>query len=178
MNVIVIRHGKVDFKWRNRSTSKQFDMDCKAYDEAGILPFSASIPRNEPGKIYISSLRRSRETAMQIFGEKNFIATKLLDEVPLRSSVATKVKLPLLYWNLSGRLQWLFQNARQQECRKDTFSRAERFVKMLLRKEEDCIVITHGFFMHTLITVLKKNGFYISRIKLKYANGEYITAKR
>ena len=28
MNIIVIRHGKVDMKWRRMSTSIQFDEDC------------------------------------------------------------------------------------------------------------------------------------------------------
>ena len=42
------------------------------------------------------------------FGEKKFISTKLLNEVPLCASVASNKKLPLLFWNISGRLQWFF----------------------------------------------------------------------
>ncbi len=178
MNVMIIRHGKVDFQWRSRSTSEQFDRDCMAYDKAEITSFSARIPGNKSAKIYISSLPRSRDTAIQIFGKKNFTATKLLDEVPLRSSIVSKIKLPLLFWNLSGRLQWFFNHPRQPEGRKNTVSRAERFVEMLLQKKEDCFVITHGFFMHILIVCLKKKGFCINHKKLKYANGEYITARR
>lgn len=105
MNVVVIRHGKVDFKWRNWSTSEQFDMDCKKYDKAPVKPFLVEIPKKTSKKIYISSLSRSRETAIQIFGERDFIITNLIDEVPLHSSVESKVKLPLLFWNISGRLQ-------------------------------------------------------------------------
>lgn len=178
MNVVVIRHGKVDYKWRKWSTSEQFDTDCKDYNEAFIIPFSVEIPKQESEKIYISSLSRSRETAIQIFGKKNFITTKLIVEVPLHSSVVSKVKLPLLFWNISGRLQWLFNNQRQQERRKDTVYRAEQFIKILLQNEEDCTVVTHGFFMRTLIACLKKKGFSINHTKLKYSNGEYIIAKR
>ena len=178
MNVVVIRHGKVDFKWRNWSTSEQFDMDCKDYDRALVKPFSVEILNKKFEKIYISSLSRSRDTAIQIFGKKNFITTKLIDEVPIHSSVVSKVKLPLLFWNISARIQWLFNSQRQQECRKDTVYRAEQFVNMLLQNEEDCTVITHGFFMQTLIACLKKKGFCIGHTKLKYSNGEYIIAKR
>ncbi|MDE7224883.1 MAG: histidine phosphatase [Acetatifactor sp.] len=178
MNVVVIRHGKVDFKWRNWSTSEQFDMDCMKYDKAPVKPLLVDIPENTYERIYISSLSRSRETAIQIFGEQDFIVTKLIDEVPLHSSIASKVKLPLLFWNISGRLQWLLNNHRQQECRKGTIHRAEQFVQMLLHDEANCIVITHGFFMHIVIDILKKNGFCISHTKLQYSNGEYITAER
>lgn len=178
MQAIIIRHGKVDFKWRNWSTSEQFDMHCRKYDKASVKPFLVEIPKNTSKRIYISSLSRSRETAIQIFGEQDFIVTKLIDEVPLHSSVVSKVKLPLLFWNISGRLQWLFNSHCQQECRKDTIYRAEQFVKILLQNEENCTIITHGFFMHILIDSLKKNGFFISNAKLQYSNGEYITAER
>ena len=178
MIVVVIRHGKVLFQWRKWSTSEQFDMDCAKYDVAPVNPFFIEIPKKASGKIYISSLPRSRETAVSIFGEKNFITTKLIDEVPMHSSVASQVKLPLFFWNISGRLQWLFNNHRQQECRKDTICRAEQFVKMILQNKDDCTVVTHGFFMHVLIERLKKNGFCIDHTKLRYSNGEYIIAER
>ena len=178
MRAIIIRHGKVDFKWRKWSTSEQFDMDCGEYDKASVKPLFVEIPKNISKRIYISSLSRSRETAIQIFGEQDFIVTKLIDEVPLHSSIVSKVKLPLLFWNISGRLQWLFNNHCQKECRKDTIFRAEQFIKTLLHNEEDCTIITHGFFMHILINRLKKNGFCISNVKLQYFNGEYIIAER
>ena len=178
MNVVVIRHGKVHFKWRNWSTSEQFDMECKKYDKAPIKPFLVEVPKKVPDKIYISGLPRSRETAIQIFGETEFIATRLIDEVPMHSSVVSKVKLPLWFWNISGRLQWLFNSQRQQECRKDTIDRAEQFVKIILQNGDDCTVVTHGFFMLILIDQLKKNGFCIGHTKWNYSNGEYIIAER
>lgn len=177
MRVIVIRHGKVDFKWRGLSTSEQFDMDCMKYDKAPVKPFSVEIPKKVSEKIYISSLPRSRESAIQIFGEKNFIVTSLINEVPMRASIVSKIKLPLWFWNISGRLQWFFHSRMQQEGKIDTVKRAEKFVRMILRSEEDCTVVTHGFFMHTLIAALKKNGFCISHARVRYSNGECIIAE-
>ena len=42
---------------------------------------------------------------------------------PLRSSFDTKFKLPLWFWNLSGRLQWLINSSRQPEGRLRTQER-------------------------------------------------------
>ncbi len=128
--------------------------------------------------IYISSLQRSRETANQLFGVKDFISTKLIDEVPLCASVSSNKKLPLIFWNVSGRLQWLFNIRPQQECRKETIYRAKQFVELIVKKEKDCIVVSHGFFMHTLLSQMKKDAFQISHTRFSYSNGEYVIAKR
>ena len=43
---------------------------------------------------------------------------------------------------------------------------------------KDFIIVTHGFFMHSLINVMKKNAFCISHTRLRYSNGECIVAER
>ena len=183
MKVILIRHGKVDYRWKKWSTSGQFDLDCIKYDQAHTEPVRTEIPeviyqRSTYGKIYISSLPRTGETAARMFGDNEFTQTGLIDEVPLRSSLEGNVKLPLWFWNISGRLQWLFNRPRQPEGRRDTKKRAKKFVKTLLENGENCIIVTHGFFMHTLIDSLKESGFRIGPAKMTYANGEYVVAER
>lgn len=178
MKVVLIRHGKVDFNWNKWSTSEQFDMDCKMYDKASVIPFSIEVPQITYQKIYVSNLPRSKETAVQIFGEKHFITTSLINEVPLHSSIVVNIKLPLWFWNMSGRLQWMFNNPRQIEGKKATQKRAEQFVKMILENKENCFVITHGFFLHPLINNMRKNKFTIKHAKLSYDNGECIIAER
>lgn len=83
----------------------------------------------------------------------------MYDEVPLCASVSSDKKLPLIFWNVSGRLQWFFNIRLQKECRKETVHRARLFVEMIAEKKETCIVVTHGFFMHTLLTQMKKQAF-------------------
>jgi len=131
MRAIVMRHGKVDFQWKKWSTSEQFEKECKRYDEAPVVDLASEISRFEYQDIYISSLQRSRETATQLFGEKNFISTKLLDEVPLCAGIISNKKLPLIFWNISARLQWFFNIYTQKECRKETVYRAEQFINMI-----------------------------------------------
>lgn len=178
MKVVIIRHGKVDFKWKTWSSSEQFNEECKMYDEAPIIPMLFDIPKIDYQNIYISSMQRSKDTANQIFGEKDFISTKLIDEVPLCASIATNKKFPLLFWNISGRLQWLFNIRKQKECRKETIHRAEKFVEMITEKRVDCVIVTHGFFMHTLIKVMKNNAFHINHTRLSYSNGECMIAEQ
>ena len=177
MRAIIIRHGKVDFQWRKWSTSEQFNKDCKMYDEAPIFSSLSDVPQIDYQNIYTSSLQRSRETANQLFGKKDFISTKLLDEVPLCASVTTNKKLPLIFWNVSGRLQWFFNIYSQKECKKETIYRAEQFIEMILRKNNNCIIVTHGFFMHTLLSQMKKQAFQISHTRLSYSNGECVIAE-
>lgn len=148
------------------------------YDEAPIFSLLSDVFRIDYQKIYISSLQRSRETANQLFGEKDFISTKLIDEVPLCASVTSSKKLPLIFCNVSGRLQWFFNIHTQKECRRETVCRAKQFVEMIVKKEKDCIVVTHSFFMHTLLEQMKKQAFQISHARLSYSNGECVMAER
>ena len=114
MQAVIIRHGKVDYHWKKWSTSKQFDEDCKMYDEAPIFPLLSDGSWIGYKNIYISSLQRSRETANQLFGEKDFISTKLIDEVPLCASITSSKKLPLIFWNVLGRFQYSFTKRMQE----------------------------------------------------------------
>jgi broad specificity phosphatase PhoE len=177
MQVFIIRHGKVDFKWSGWSTSKQFNRECQMYDEAPILPSLSGESVIYYQDIYISSLTRSMETAMQLFGEKDFITTKLIDEVPLCASIDSKIRLPLIFWNVSGRLQWFFNIRSQKEGKRESIYRAEKFLRKISEKERDCIIVTHGFFMHILLSQMKKLGFRISNARLSYSNGECVIAE-
>jgi broad specificity phosphatase PhoE len=178
MRARIIRHGKVDFQWRKYSTSEQFDRDCKMYDDAPIFPLISGEPNVDYQNIYISSLQRTKETANQLFGEKDFATTKLIDEVPLCASIVSNIKLPIIFWNVSGRLQWFLNIPLQKESRKETIYRATQFIKMIVEKDNDCIIVTHGFFMHTLLRQMKKQGFRISHSRLSYSNGECVIAER
>ncbi len=177
MKVVLIRHGKVNFRWKAWYTSEQFTEACMKYDQAPIMKEGYSIPGEKYSSYYISALPRTRETAQNIFGEKDYISTDLINEVPLSASFNTGAKLPLLFWNVTGRLQWYFNNRRQKESKLETEKRTKQFVKMLMEKNEDCVVVTHGFFMHTLVAELKKVHFGIENSSLKYANGECVIAR-
>ncbi len=178
MKVVVIRHAEVDFGWSRRCTSKGFDLDCSGYDSAPIRETAFNIPQIGYDRIYISELSRSRDTAGKLFPDGKFITSGLINEVPLRSSFDTKMKLPLWFWNITGRLQWLINSPRQVEGRKQTIERARRFAALISEEYSDCALVTHGFFMHTLLGELKKAGFRFDNSSVNYKNGEYIVAEK
>ena len=62
-------------------------------------------------------------------------------------------------WNVLGRVQWFLGSARQSEKRKETIRRANMVVAILEQENSDCVLVTHGFFMKTLMKVLKKRGY-------------------
>ncbi len=104
----------------------------------------------------------------------DYCRTELIGEVPLRSAFDTKYRFPLWFWNVAGRMQWLFGCKRQPESRNGTKERALRFVHELTLRDDDCAIVTHGFFMHTLIRVMKKQGFTEGKNMLHYDNGEAV----
>ncbi len=145
---------------------------------APIKDADYEIPGFEYRSIYISTLSRSRDTANRLPVEAPLKETGLINEVPLKSGFDSKKKLPLWFWNITGRLQWVFNASRQAEGSRQTRVRAARFAEILCKDVADCLVVTHGFYMHTLLRELKKAGFRISRSRAAYRNGEYVVAER
>ena len=178
MKVVIIRHAEVDLSWNRRGTSDMFDSDCRRYDSASIKKIMYKIPLIEYQRIYISELSRSRDTAEKLFPDQDYVVSGLINEVPLRSSFYTKKKMPLWFWNSSGRLQWFINSARQIEGRKKTVERARQFVKIICNENKDSAVVTHGFFMNTLLSELKKAGFKTNKTSAAYKNGEYVIAEK
>ena len=178
MKVIIIRHGKVDYDWKRKYSSGEFDKACIQYDKSPIMQMSYYIPFFNVKQIYVSTLPRSRDTAMEIFGSREFIYTELLNEVPLSSSFNCRIELPLWFWNVTGRIQWLFNISRQGESQKETIARARKFGELLNTEECDSAVVTHGFYMHILVKEMQKVGFRISKSVRNYKNGDYVVAEK
>ena len=177
MRIIILRHSKVDYQWHKWSTSNQFNNDCRRYDLAPVKTLSDPISQGDWKLFFVSTSPRSLETACQLFGNQDYISSNLLDEVPLSASIDTNLKLPLWFWNITGRLQWWLCSSRQKEGRNETQTRAQKAIDMVLERNEDCAIVTHGFFMHSLTTAMEQRGFVITNKSLKYSNGQYIIAE-
>lgn len=178
MKIIVIRHGKVNMKWRNWSTSKQYDEECFHYDEASLHKVDKKVDFDTPKTIYISTLKRTKETAEMLFGERDYTITELINEVPLRSSFNSKINLPVWFWNVTGRIQWLLGDDRQLESKKETENRVDIFIKRLITANDDCVIVTHGFYMQTFTKRLKYQGFKLQKKRIRYSNLDEVVAIR
>ena len=178
MIAAVIRHAKVDIEWDFWQTSKEYDQGCADYDTAPVLPVEVHLPDADFKTIYVSDLSRTAATARQVVGDRELTATALINEVPEKSGFDTELKLPGMLWSGISRVQWFLCSRRQPESRKETERRAEEFVRYLIRQNEDCAIFTHGFFMITLLRVMKKHGFQPDHTRLEYSNGECVVCRR
>lgn len=86
--------------------------------------------------------------------------------------------MPLWFWNLTGRLQWFVNSRRQDEGHGKTKERAKEFVVMIRNDDMDVAVVTHGFYMHSLLQEMKKAGFRMTGSSVKFKNGEYVIAEK
>ena len=164
MKIIMIRHAKVDIKWEEKYTSAGYDSASAAYDAAPIVPVEEE--RFDAGDriVYVSALPRTAATARGLFGEDAELKIDAdLNEVPRRSCRDTDRMRSRRYWDLMGRLQWFLGSPRQEETRRDTIRRADAVLDRIEREPKDVIVVSHGFFLLTLIARLKKRGYVITK---------------
>ena len=178
MIVSVIRHAKVDHKWKRRMTSAEYDKGCADYDAAPVLPVTVELPETSFQTIYVSGLPRTAATARQVFGDREMNVDTLINEVPARSGFDTNLRLPGAVWSMICRIQWIFGIRRQPETRAETKRRAKKFVSYLIEKNEDCAVFTHGFFMITFLREMEKQGFHLDHKKLNFSNGEVVVCEK
>ena len=99
MIVAVIRHAKVDMKWKFMMTSAGYDKGCADYDTADVLPVTVRLPETEFERIYVSALPRTTATARQVFADREFESTALINEVPERAGFDTGLRLPMFFWS-------------------------------------------------------------------------------
>ena len=178
MKIYVMRHGEVDYTWKERYTSEEFDRACAEYDESPVKDGRLVALPDDCRIVYCSTLSRSKATARKLLSGRKLKISRLINEVPLRSSFDTERKLPLRFWETTGRLQWFWNFKRQPEGRRATRKRAGKLIRLLCREGADCAVVTHGFYMLTLLQELKRAGFRTGSSRANYRNGEIVVAER
>lgn len=167
MKITFIRHSKVLFNWGKTYNADSFDLACQAYDLSPVQEGEKmGIGRQS---VYISNLIRTGATAKNLLQEDiEIIKTDLLNEIPLKAFINTKMPLPTIIWMVLGRLQWYFNNSNQLETRKNSIERINKFLDHILGKGEDCIIIGHGFYFAQMVNQMKSraiNGDMRKRIK-------------
>lgn len=181
MKLILIRHAKVNIRMPKRCNAKEFDEARAAYDKAPIHPVAHPLdPREYPPadfRFYVSTLHRTHETLRGLFGDVPSRETDLLTEVPNRSFSDRGPVLPYPCYQALGRVGWFLDLKRQPEGRTETTKRAEKLVRSLEKKDEDCVLVSHEFYLYTLLRVLKRHGFRVTRKNpFRISNLEMITA--
>ena len=163
--------------------SAGFDAARTAYDEAPVYPVEERLdPSRFPAtqyRFYVSTLARTHETLRGRIGEVPHTETPLLTEVPNRSVADLSLVLPYPCWQALGRVQWYLNAKRQPEGRAATTARAEELVSMLEKRNEDSVLVSHEFYLYTLLRVLKRHGFKVKRRRRgRIRNLEMIVAEK
>lgn len=164
--IYFLRHFKVKDSSKSWLNSDEFDNWVKDYDTFELEYSDIVLPKNID-KIYVSSQNRAIKSAD--FLNLDYEINDLLVEVPIKSFINTKFKLPKWLWLFLGRVAW-FLNFKQNETKKETNKRVEYFIQNL-DMTGNILIISHGFFMMLLVKKLKKIG-YTGNISTKMSNGK------
>ncbi|MBZ9623797.1 phosphoglycerate mutase family protein [Clostridium sp. FP2] len=167
MNIGLVRHFKVNCYKKMFMTSYDFKQWVKKYDNSDIIENKFEMGNIKWNKCFSSDLSRAIKTSKAIFTGK-IIKTQLLREVPIAPILKTNLKIPYIFWCISGRIAWFFQHKSQIETKKDTQRRANEFLDIIENQSNNSnniLIVCHGFFMTTLQKELKRRGISGENIK-------------
>ena len=117
--LILIRHAHVLFNWEKKYTAEGFAQAQAEYDEAPIERINASQLRSirdelpEHFELYTSTLKRSIDTAAQLFPDKTPMRLPEFSEIPIYPYRDSDKPLSLWRWLFWGRVQW-FRNMKSK----------------------------------------------------------------
>ena len=149
-------------KWEKSYTAEGFNAANKLYDESPLVPVEVKPMDASAYTLYVSELKRTHDTAKLFFGDKERHVTGLANEVP-NKAFKESGSAPTWLWKAVGRTKWYLSLDGAAEKRRDTKARAEKLVRELIDKDEDCILVAHELFLYVFTEVLGKHGFVVER---------------
>jgi len=168
IQIYLVRHAKPNLTKCFLSSADQAQDYIENYNIAPIREIDSNMVRidlNKPHQIYCSSLVRSQETALALFGDSYMIVSdSIFREFELKIVHASSVvKLPLDLWKGVSRLFWLLGcNHEGIESYKDAKKRvvlsADNLEK-LASQEETAILVGHGMINAAIAKELRKRGW-------------------
>lgn len=168
LQIYLIRHAKPNVKknwFYSADEARQYVLD---YNSAPIIPFDSSLvsvylrPKHT---IYCSSLPRSQETALDIFGvEFPVVSDSVFREFEIRMIAANSFfKMPLGIWQAFSRGSWMLGfNHRGIESHKEAKLRARQAAENLIKvahDEETAVLVAHGMLNGAISKELEKEGW-------------------
>jgi broad specificity phosphatase PhoE len=161
MEIILMRHYKVDIQFEEKYTSQTFDKVCHLYNEKPVLWQEA--PNLPDYKLYASQMIRAQQTAQMAFN-REFEILEGVHEVTMKSYKDSPKLKPRWWWELMGRIQWRFNSNRPNETYTQTMKRLDQALALLIHKDENVIVVMHGLAMRYMVKCLRAHGFIGPRI--------------
>ena len=168
----LLRHFRVKDQVKGFMNADDFLAWVEAYDSMELEYRNVDLP-DKIDKVFVSSQQRALKSAAYLALESE--TSDLLVEVDAQTFMVGKIKLPKKLWLFVDRLRWYF-NLRSVEKRSDTIMRARDLIEEI-KENEAILVVSHGLFMHVLISELKKEGFEGS-VDKKIKNATIYTLKK
>lgn len=168
LQIYLIRHAKPNVKknwFYSAEEAQQYVFD---YNSVPIIPFDSSLVsvRLRPDHtIYCSSLPRSQETALNIFGDKfPVVSDSVFREFEIRMiSAKSFFKMPLGIWQAFSRGSWMLGfNHRGIESHKEAKLRARQAAENLIKvahDEETAVLVAHGMLNGAITKELERKGW-------------------
>lgn len=170
MKIGLVRHFKVDYKAKKMMSSNDFEEYVISYDNAAVIQNEIDGEHSKWNKCYCSDLTRAIITAKSIY-DKELEITDLLREVKMYPVKRLRIRMPSFLWSISSRVAWKLNHSSQLETANNTRKRAKEFLRKLdLNSDENILIVSHGFFLMTLIDELRLLGFK-GEIPKKMKNG-------
>jgi len=166
-SVFIIRHNKPNLHTPSMANYKQILKYRENYDLAGVIPVidnPVCLDQDELKQIYCSTLPRSMQTAAYIAGDKRV----LLKDTVFREFNRGMLKIPFVYlpapvWGTITSIYWMLGgDTGAKETYREARSRARsaaRKIEDQAEKEQNVVLVAHGFFNQYLIKNLKKSGW-------------------
>jgi len=174
LQIYLIRHAKPNLKKRFFCSAQQAQSYLENYNRApvhALLSGYVCVALTKPHQIYCSSLPRSQETALSLFGNSySIVSDSIFREFELKIVDANSIiKLPLDLWKGVSRMSWFLGfNHRGIESFKKAKERvvfsADNLEK-LANQEETAILVGHGMINASIAKELKRRGWTIVQKK-------------
>lgn len=177
MIIGLVRHFKVDCKVKKMMSSTEFEKYNADYDNSPVIENKIDLGCIQWNKCYCSDLTRVIITAKNFY-DKELEITDLLREVKMYPVKKLEIKIPSFLWSIFSRIAWKLNHISQLETVDCTRKRAKEFLSKLdLNSDENILIVSHGFFLITLVSELRKLGFR-GDVPKKMKNGYLYVLKK
>jgi len=174
LQIYLIRHAKPDLVKKFLSSSNQAQEYIENYNRASIHEIDSNqvlIDLKKSHQIYCSSLPRSQETALSLFGDSyTIVSDRVFREFELKIINASSiVKLPLDLWKGVSRIAWLLgfnhEGIESYKKAKERVVISADNLEKLANQEETAILVGHGMINASISNELKKRGWCVVQKK-------------
>lgn len=158
MRIGLVRHFEVDCSHKWLMSAEDFREWAQRYD---CSPIKIGTLLTDPytwDACYCSDLQRAVETAHCIYKKGIITTSELIREVPMSPIMESNIKLPYLFWLITGRLAWRYLHQSQPETIVQTKDRVKKFIASIM-EEDNVLIVTHGFLMLQIQEQLIASGF-------------------